>query len=112
MLPDEPVIREEAELLRFIYERTLAQLIEVEQLTHTPIPIAGRVRENLIVTDASIGEQHRFGMPGPPLSQAERECWMRQLPASIRYAVLSGSLPCGMSAESYADLFRAVPRGG
>lgn len=94
--------------------RRLARLLDAENVPHEPIPIEGEVRENLIATDASSGEQYRFGMPGPLLTDGERAHWvecLQQLPSSARYVVFSGSLPGGMPAEWYGDLLRAVPSG-
>ena len=38
--------------------------------------IDGDVRENLIIMDASSGQQYRFGLPGPSLGDAERGRWL------------------------------------
>jgi 6-phosphofructokinase 2 len=92
----------------------LAQLLDSERVPHTPIPIGGKVRVNLIITDASSGEQYRFGMPGPVLTEEEHARWLDalgRLPSSVRYLALSGSLPGGVSVEAYAELLRAVPGG-
>lgn len=92
----------------------LGRLLDAEDVPHTPIPIQGSVRENLIVTDASTGEQYRFGMPGPSLSEEERARWldrMRAVPPSVGYVVVSGSLPGATSADFFVELLRAAPRG-
>lgn len=92
--------------------RRLAQLLDAENVPHTPIPVEGRVRENLIITDASTGEQYRFGMPGPPLTEEERARWVervRSLPSSVRYIVVSGSVPPGTPGKWYVELLHALP---
>ncbi|WP_437719355.1 1-phosphofructokinase family hexose kinase [Sorangium sp. So ce448] len=92
----------------------LARLLDAELVPHAPVPIEGETRENLIVTDRSTGEQYRFGMPGPPLSDADRRRWMehlRQIPPSVEYVVFSGSLPDAAPAAWYGDLLRAAPGG-
>lgn len=92
----------------------LARLLDAEHVPHVPVPIEGDVRENVIVTDRSTGEQYRFGMPGPRLSDADQKRWLenvRRIPASVEYVVFSGSLPGGVSADWYGELLRAVPRG-
>jgi 6-phosphofructokinase 2 len=94
--------------------RRLSRLLEVEHVPHVPVPIAGEIRENIIVTDRSTGEQYRFGMPGPALTEADRNRWLdkvRGIPASAQYVVFSGSLPGAVSSEWYGELLRAVPEG-
>jgi len=74
----------------------LGRLLDSEHLSHRPILIDGEVRQNVIVTDRSTGEQYRFGMPGPRLSEEERLRWieaLRAIPTSVEYVVISGSLP-------------------
>jgi 6-phosphofructokinase 2 len=92
----------------------LARLLDAERLSHLPVPIEGEVRENVIVTDRSTGEQYRFGMPGPRLSEAERLRWietLRGLPVSTEYVVVSGGLPDAAPGDWYGDLLRALPKG-
>ena len=92
--------------------RQLTQLLNAEEVQHTPIPIADSVRENLIVQEESSGNLFRFGMPGPLLSDAERDRWIqqvRQIPSSTQYVVFSGSLPQGTPPEWYRELLRVVP---
>ncbi len=92
----------------------LGRLLDAEQLSHLPIPIEGEVRQNVIVTDRSTGEQYRFGMPGPRLSEAERVRWietLRGLPESVEYVVVSGSLPDAAPVDWFGELLRALPRG-
>jgi 6-phosphofructokinase 2 len=94
--------------------RRLARRLERERLAHAPISIEGDTRANLIVTDASTGEQYRFGMPGPTLTEAARNEWieqLRRLPSSTRYAVFSGSMPGETPVAWFAELLRATPSG-
>jgi 6-phosphofructokinase 2 len=94
--------------------RRLARLLDREQLPHAPVDIAGEVRENLIVTDASSSVQYRFGLPGPELDAEARARWVdqvRELPASTSFAVFSGSLPGTTPAAWFAELIAATPRG-
>jgi 6-phosphofructokinase 2 len=68
----------------------------------------------VIVMDRSTGEQYRFGMPGPRLSDAERLRWIeaaRGLPVSTEYVVVSGGLTAAAPGEWYGDLLRSFPRG-
>jgi 6-phosphofructokinase 2 len=92
--------------------RRLARLLDAEEVPHDPVPIAGRVRENLIVEDASSGQQYRFGMPGPLLSEDERSRWAERighLPSFASYAVFSGSLPGSTPPDWYEQLLRSLP---
>jgi 6-phosphofructokinase 2 len=93
--------------------RQLARLLDAEHVPHVPVDIDGDVRENLIVLDESSGEQYRFGMPGPRLSQADRARWLEvigKIAASVEYIVFSGSLPDAESGDWYQELLRAVPK--
>ncbi len=91
----------------------LGRLLDAEHLAHLPIPIDGEVRQNVIVTDRSTGEQYRFGMPGPRLTEAEQSRWIetvRGIPEAVEYAVVSGSLPDAAPVDWFGDLLRALPR--
>ncbi|TLM76444.1 1-phosphofructokinase family hexose kinase [Microbulbifer harenosus] len=94
--------------------RRLAQFLDDEHVPNTPVPISESVRENLIVQEESSGNLFRFGMPGPLLSDTERDRWKRQvreISPSSEFVVFSGSLPEGTPPEWYAELLRAVPAG-
>lgn len=94
--------------------RRLGEFLDEEKVPHQPITISEAVRENLIVREESSGNLFRFGMPGPMLSDTEREHWierMRKLPPTTKYAVFSGSLPEGMPSAWYEELLRAAPQG-
>ena len=71
------------------------------------IPIAGLTRENLAVDERETGKQFRFVMPGPALSQGERQSCLTAL-AGIRpkpaYLVASGSLPSGCPETFYGTI--------
>jgi 6-phosphofructokinase 2 len=72
----------------------LTRLLDSENIPHDPVRIQDSVRENLIITDASTGQQYRFGMLGPELTAEEREAWLhhiRRQASSADYAVISGS---------------------
>ncbi|PQJ35225.1 phosphofructokinase [Salinibacter sp. 10B] len=83
----------------------LNDLLDAEDLDHTPISTAAMTRENMIVYETSTDRQFRFGMPGPELTTAEwDECLnaLRALDPSPDYLVASGSLPPGLSDDAYA----------
>jgi len=87
----------------------VAQMLAAEGVVHEPIPIEQPVRENLIIEDRSSGEQYRFGLPGAPLSEAERAEWLTHVrELSPAYLVVSGSLPAGVSVDWYGELLGAA----
>lgn len=83
----------------------LHALLESEGVEHRQIPVKDWTRENLIVFEETTGQQYRFGMPGPYLSEEE---WRRALDALSAldpkpdYLVASGSLPPGAPNDFYA----------
>ena len=83
----------------------LKDLLEEEGITHRPVPIEGTTRESLVVLEESTGQQYRFGMPGPVLSNEEWERCLQELSAinpKPNYLVASGSLPPGVPSDFYA----------
>lgn len=90
----------------------LSELLDHEQISHTPIPIEQETRQNLIVFEESTDQQYRFGMPGATLTESEIESCieqLKQLDPPPRFLVLSGSLPPGVDPELYARIAEAVP---
>jgi 6-phosphofructokinase 2 len=87
----------------------LQDLLKEERLDYRSIPIKGRTRESLAVYEQSSGQQYRFSMPGPSLSEAE---WNRCLEdffehcAQAEYIVVSGSIPEGVPRDFYARIAR------
>lgn len=95
--------------------QTLRLLLEQEGLSHRPIEVAGWTRENLIVLESATGQQYRFGMPGPELSDKEWQACLEQLSAGVAkpyYLVASGSLPPGVPADFYARVARLGQQQG
>lgn len=74
------------------------------------VPVAGRVRANLTITDPT-GETTKLNLPGAELSSAEAAALTAGVVAAAENAtwlVLAGSLPPGVPATFYADLIAAV----
>ncbi|MDZ4185743.1 MAG: 1-phosphofructokinase family hexose kinase [Desulfuromonadales bacterium] len=93
----------------------LQDLLDREGLEHRPFPIAGLIRESLVILEESTGQQYRFGMPGPELQQKEWEPFLRELAAmepAPDYVVASGSLPPGVPPDFYARVARAGKKRG
>ncbi|NLX05907.1 MAG: 1-phosphofructokinase family hexose kinase [Phycisphaerae bacterium] len=82
----------------------LRELLERQQLRHVAVPTSGRTRENFTVYEESSGQQYRFVLPGPPLSEQEwRRCLyeLSYLDPQPEYLVASGSLPPGAPDDFY-----------
>jgi len=95
--------------------QTLGDLLEREGLDHVPVRIEGWNRENLIVREESTGQQFRFGMPGPDVSEIEwQQCLttMSGIDPRPEYIVASGSLPPGVPQDFYARVARLAKEMG
>jgi 6-phosphofructokinase 2 len=79
--------------------RFYTSLLEKEGVQSVVIPIAGNTRENLIIMEESTGQQFRFGMPGPAVTEEECAQCLKAIDEleGITYLVTSGSLAPGMS---------------
>ena len=87
----------------------LQELLDGEDLNHQGISIAGSVRENLVILEEATGQQYRFGMPGPHVTEPEWEDFLRrigEITPAPDYLVVSGSLPENVSADFYARAAR------
>ncbi|MEO8544349.1 MAG: 1-phosphofructokinase family hexose kinase [Burkholderiaceae bacterium] len=85
----------------------LQELIQAEQVPSHRLQIADETRESFSVLESSTGREYRFVLPGPTLSAQEWQACVDYLGAmepAPRYVVLSGSLPPGVSVDSYAQL--------
>ena len=82
----------------------LYSLLEQEGVEQRSLPIKEMTRENLIVLEESTGQQYRFGMPGPHLTEEEWQRCLSELTTGPApdYLVASGSLPLGVPSDFYA----------
>jgi 6-phosphofructokinase 2 len=83
----------------------IPHLLEQEGVRHHLIAIGGFTRESLAVEDRQSGEQFRFILPGPEISEADQERCLDQLSAvaaEADFIVASGSLPLGVRVDFYA----------
>ncbi|WP_309068851.1 1-phosphofructokinase family hexose kinase [Microbacterium sp.] len=74
------------------------------------VPIGGRVRANLTLTDPE-GETTKINLPGPVLGEQEARALIDEVVAAADGAdwlALSGSLPRGVPADFYVDVALAV----
>jgi 6-phosphofructokinase 2 len=85
------------------------EILEEEGVSFHALPIKGHTRENFIVVDETTGQQYRFGMEGPELSESEaQQCldYLRNLDPKPDYIVASGSLPPGVKPDFIAKVAR------
>ncbi len=93
----------------------LQRLIAQEEIDGTPVAIVDDTRESFTVTETRSGQQYRFVLPGPSLTEGE---WQRCLDvlseaaASAGFVVASGSLPPGVPDDFYARVARAAKKVG
>ncbi|WP_343693591.1 1-phosphofructokinase family hexose kinase [Chitinophaga sp.] len=92
--------------------RFFSSLVDKERLDAINVTISGRTRENLVVLDVSTGQQYRFGMPGPTVSEKE---WQPCLDIISKckdddYIVVSGSLPPGMPPAVIGEIAGIVKK--
>jgi 6-phosphofructokinase 2 len=89
----------------------LRKLTDEEGVQSRTVAIAGETREDFTVLEKASGEQYRFVLPGPELTEAE---WRACLDIPLHYdeelafIVASGSLPPGVPAEVLVSLSRAA----
>lgn len=85
----------------------LQRLLHAEQVPCNPVPIEGETRESFSVLEEETGQEFRFVLPGPTLSEREwQHCLDRTvaLAEGCRFVVASGSLPPGVPEDFYGRL--------
>jgi 6-phosphofructokinase 2 len=93
----------------------LRGLLEREQIDHTAIPISGWTRESVTILETASGQQYRFVMPGPTLSEEEWSLALariKDMPSLPEFVVASGSLPPGVPEDFAARLAEIVRERG
>ena len=93
----------------------ITHLLDQEGVPHHSIAIAGFTRESLAVEDRQTGEQFRFILPGPEVSERDQERCLDRLSvvaAEAAYIVASGSLPLGVRENFYARVADLAQRLG
>ena len=89
----------------------LKELLEKEKLETLPVAVSAETRENFIVVDKSSNEQYRFGMPGDEITDKETQMLddaIMGISPFPEIAVISGSLPEGISTEYLINLFKTL----
>lgn len=85
------------------------KLLDAQGVQQHIVNISGNTRENFAVSEAESGEQYRFVLPGPDLSdQDQQQCLdaLEKLKVKPEYLVASGSLAPGVSPDFYARVAR------
>jgi 6-phosphofructokinase 2 len=88
----------------------LCRMLAAEGVGCLPAPIAGETRESFNVLETSTGLEFRFVLPGPEVTENDVAALEARLVAACEGAavVISGSLPPGVPADTYARLARAA----
>ena len=82
----------------------LCRLVEIEQIAYQTNAIVEETREDFTVSELETGQQFRFVLPGPYLSESEwRSCLqiLTAIQSKPAYLVASGSLPPGVPDDFY-----------
>lgn len=93
----------------------LTSLLASHGIPRHPVTIEGLTRESFTVNEQTSGDQFRFVLPGPALSEAEQQRCLQAIAALTPrpdYLVASGSLPPGVPAGFYAELGRLARQNG
>ncbi|MCW3148816.1 1-phosphofructokinase family hexose kinase [Stutzerimonas stutzeri] len=93
----------------------LRRALDELNLAHLPVAIAGDTRESFTVDEEATGLQYRFVLPGPSLSEQERQgclAALRGLHPAPGYLVVSGSFTPGIGAAFFDELLALAAQVG
>jgi 6-phosphofructokinase 2 len=93
----------------------LRRLMDREGISSLAVPVSEEIREDFTVFEQATGDQYRFVLPGPRLSEQEwRECLdaLASLKGQPGFVVASGSLPPGVPADFYKRAARIAKDWG
>jgi 6-phosphofructokinase 2 len=79
--------------------------LSAENVDRRPVRIAGATRQNITVDEAETGQQFRFVMEGPEVTEAEWQACLDAVDKALQpgaWLVASGSLPPGVPDDFYA----------
>jgi 6-phosphofructokinase 2 len=98
----------------------LQKLVEAEGISCATTAIGEETREDITIVERSSGQQYRFILPGPRLSEPEwracldaltsllhRQSAVASVDRGTRFVVASGSLPPGVPDDFYGHVIRA-----
>lgn len=93
----------------------LRHLVDNEGIPGLTVTISEETREDVTVLETATGQQYRFILPGPTLSEREWNACLDAL-ASLdqqsRLVVASGSLPPGVPEDFYGRVALVTKQGG
>jgi len=87
--------------------RAVEILLDEEGVLFSFTPIMQETRTNFIITDTKTGQQTRIGAPGPHISKAELERFIKKMVKirpSPNLVVASGSVPPGVPSDIYNQI--------
>ena len=90
----------------------VGQLLDAESLPWLAVPVSEETRQSFSITEAESGNQYRFVLPGPALTDAEiTDCRNAVLDAAAETdcVVISGSLPRDADPRIVTELVQAMP---
>jgi 6-phosphofructokinase 2 len=93
----------------------LRKLTDAEGVQSRTVAIAEETREDFTVFDEASGEQYRFVLPGPRLSEAEWRSCLQTISAhdgELAFIVASGSLPPGVPPDFFGALAQIAKEKG
>ncbi len=93
----------------------IGRLLQQEGVGYAAIPISGFTRESLNVAEREGGQQYRFILPGPEISDRDQQLCLDALAATAvdaDYFVASGSLPRGVPEDFYGRVADMAKRLG
>jgi 6-phosphofructokinase 2 len=89
----------------------LKELLQSSGVRQCTLPIAGKTRESFTIDERSTGQQFRFVLPGPRLTDEEYDRCLEtiaSLDPAPKFFVASGSLPPGVPADFLPRVARHV----
>lgn len=95
--------------------QAISTLLGAEGVSYETVPIAGESRESFSVHEQLSGQDYRFVLPGPELSETEWRACLTQLESLAtppHFLVASGSLPPGAPEDFYAQLAHLCRKQG
>lgn len=95
--------------------QALHDLLDQNGVAHEVVPIRDSTRESFTVEERRSGQQYRFVLAGPSLSEAEQQACLDRLAELARgaqFVVGSGSLPPGITPDFYARVGEVARSSG
>jgi 6-phosphofructokinase 2 len=96
----------------------LRHLLEQEGIPGIPVPIAEETREDFTLLEQASGQQFRFVLPGPRLSEREWQAFLDAFASQAshaprpRFVIASGSLPPGVPSDFYGRIAGMTKQAG